>query len=351
MRAFVIVDAAAAQFKSGRNNRQAAQRSAGNLKSGDQWATIRIGYAMFRTYPMRYKNLFVLFACTFASTAAAQTVLEEREDLAFDRPESWAMAYMSASSLFSGFAVPRGMQPGSLLLGTELGHIPHISTEDRRVGFDGTKLEDLNKTPVFGRLRLWAGLPADFVVELNWTPPVEINGATPRGMAGIALERPVIEHERWRAGARVHYQRGSVRGDITCDADTASFPIGSPENPFGCRAPSDDRFELNSYGVELSASTSLADGRIEPYAAFALTRLEPRTRVNAETFGVIDRTLLVTDGNIRTMTLGLVHRPAPRWEVLAALAWTPLHVRRPPDRDRSRDDLWSARLMLRYHLR
>lgn len=293
----------------------------------------------------------LLLGIALAAPAGAQFVIEDREDLDFDRPEAWAMAYMSAATFFHGFGPARALEPGAVTLGLEAGHVPRISTEDRRVGFDGTKLEDLNKTPLFGRARLWIGLPADFAIELGWTPQVRINGARPKNLFAVALERPLIERDRWRAGARLNYQTGEVRGDITCDRATAAEPIGSPQNPFGCRAPSNDRFKINSVGLEVAASVRPGDGRLEPFAAFAVTRLEPRTRVNAEVFGVIDRSLLTTRGTVRTLTAGLLGRPADRWEVLGAIAWTPLNVRRPPDRQRSSDDFWSVRLMVRRDLR
>lgn len=277
----------------------------------------------------------------------AQVVVDQGERLESDRPEAWAMAYMSASTLFSGFGPASGGEPWSMSLGAEAGHVPHLSTEQRRVGFDGTKLEDLNKSPVFGRLRLGVVLPAEFTVELSWTPPVEVDGAEPRDFFGAAVERPLVEHGHWRSAARAFYQRGTVTGDITCDSDTASHPPGSPANPFGCRAPSNDRFRVNQYGLELGLAREFPESGAEPYLSYTLTRMKPRTRVDAEVFSVIDRSLLTTRLTTHTATAGVIYRPGEHWELLGALAWTPLHVRRPPERSGSNDDLFSARLMLR----
>lgn len=288
-----------------------------------------------------------LLAVLAGTQAAAQPIVDQGEHLDSDRPEAWAMAYLGASTLFSGFGPARGEEPWTLTVGAELGHIPHLSARQRRVGFNGTKLEDLNKTPVFGRIRLGLALPARFSLELSWTPPVEIDGARPRDFFGIAVERPLLERGPWRAAGRVFYQYGVITGDITCDRSTASHPPGSPDNPFGCRAPSNDRFKVDQGGLELSLSRSLRQGRFEPYLAYTLTDMQPRTQVDARVFSVIDRSVLTADITTHTATVGLVYRPGERWELLGALAWTPLHVRRPPDRDRSRDDLLSARLMLR----
>lgn len=314
-----------------RNNLSAGTIRAGAITTGISWLT------------------FVL-AGTLALPVAAQTVIDRSENLDFDRPEAWAMAYMTAATLFSASGPARSTEPWSVSLGVEAGSIPRIPTEKRRVGFNGIKHEDLNKTPVFGRIRLSVGLPADFTFELGWTPPVTINGATPRGLFALALERPLFVGERWRSAVRVYHQQGSIRGDITCDRETASFEPVTPENPFGCLAPSDDRATLEYNGLELGAAWSLAEGRVEPFAAASVTRAKPRVRVNAELLEGTDRSLLTTRGTLYTGSLGMVYRPAPEWELVTAVTYTPLTVRRPPERTRDRDDFWSIRLTLRREI-
>ena len=54
------------------------------------------------------------------------------------------------------------------------------------MGLGGAKQEDLNKSPVFGRLRLTLGLPGGFVADLGYTPPLSIRGTRARDLfAGI----------------------------------------------------------------------------------------------------------------------------------------------------------------------
>jgi hypothetical protein len=292
---------------------------------------------------------FLLIACVLvlaASPAYSQIVLERSERLASDRPESWAMAYMSAATLFSGFGPAQATDPWSLSIGFDLGHIPHLSDEQRRVGFNGTKLEDLNKSPVFGRARISLELPVDFTMEMSWTPPVGTSGAKPRHLFGLALERPLYQADHWRLGARAFFQHGQVRGDFSCDADTAAHAPGSPDNPFGCRAPSRDRFMLNQHGLELSIGGGHAQSSLAPFASYSFTRMKPRTQVHAEVFNVIDRASLSTRVQTHTLTVGLVYRGVEQWEVAGAMAWTPLKVRRPGDSTRSRDDLTSFRLLV-----
>lgn len=294
--------------------------------------------------------LLLLALLTPAALAWSQEfpVVSDREDLALERPEGWALAYISAATLFQGFGPPTTAEPWQWRLGADIGAIPHIDTEDTRVGFDGTKFEDLNKSPVYGRVRVWLGLPAGFTAEFAWTPPVEIDGAKPDGIYSLALERPLVEQGNWRIGARLFGQSGRIEGDITCSEDVARLPPGSAGNPFGCLAPSNDEISLDHYGLELTGSMPLDAGRWEPFGSVAVTRLDAEAQVDALTFDVRDRSVRTTDGTIRTFRAGVLHRPARRWEWLVSADYTPLDVRRPPDREEENDPFWSVRLMARY---
>ncbi len=293
-------------------------------------------------------RILLLLLLTVPWPAAAQFVVEDREVLEFDRPEAWAMAYLGSTTLFTGFATPRRRATGEWQVGAELSQIPHVSESRRRVGFNGTKLEDLNKSPAFGRLRFWLGLPGDVSLEIGWSPSFEIGGARNHDMFGIALERPLLEHGPWRWGARAFAHRGSVQGDFTCDRETAAEPPGSPANPFGCRAASRDRFTLKHYGLQTSIARAVSGGRGEAYFGLAHTRLEARTQVNAQVFSVIDRSLLLTQGEVTSVSLGVSRQLSRGIELLAEASWTPLSVRRPPQFRTNSDDLVHARLMLRW---
>ncbi len=107
--------------------------------------------------------------------------------------------------------------PQGLHLGFEGNYVPQMSDEERRIGFNGTKLEDVNKTSFFGRLRGSVGLGTGLGLELGWTPPVEVGGAKPNILA-LALGRPVELSPAWRLGVRGYGQLGTIEGDITCSA-------------------------------------------------------------------------------------------------------------------------------------
>lgn len=280
----------------------------------------------------------------------AQAVGAGRDTVDLDSPEGWAMARTTAATLNLGPAPPGALGPWELAVSAELASIPHVDRADRQVGFGGTKFEDLNKSPVFGRGRLRLGLPAGFTAELSWSPPVEIDGVQPDGIYGLALERPLYAGERWRLGARLFGQAGHAEGDITCSDEIARLEPGSPDNPFGCVARSDDDIELDHGGAEIFGSASLDGGRWEPFASFAVTRIDPEVQVNARVFEVIDRSQLVTEGTLQTGTLGVVFNQSPSWHWTAALSYTPLDVRRPPDFDEESNDFWSVRLGLTWRL-
>lgn len=297
---------------------------------------------------MRHTLAVVMLLLCTSGLVTAQPVVGGREIVDFDSPEGWAMARTTAATLNLGPAPPRDIEPWEIAVSAELASIPHVDTADTRVGFGGTKFEDLNKSPIFGRGRLHIGLPAKFTLELAWSPPIEIDGVRPDGVYGIALERPLYDGNRLRIGGRLFGQAGHAEGDITCSQEVASRELG-PDNPFGCIAPSDDDIELDHVGAELFASTNPRNGRWQPFVSFAVTRIEPEVQVNARVFDVIDRSHLVTNGTIETGTLGVVYRPSPAWQAMAAFSYTPLDVRRPPDFDEESDDFWSVRLGLTRH--
>src|SRR5262245_57879796 len=84
-------------------------------------------------------------------------VIDETEHLDFDRPQAWAMKYFSTVTLFTPLGAPVVREPGSIDLALEVTQVPHLSPDERRVGFDGAKEEDLNRLPVVARPRLLIG--------------------------------------------------------------------------------------------------------------------------------------------------------------------------------------------------
>ena len=293
-----------------RGARSARSSDAGNAPLPAAWAAV------------------VAVACLLgAAAAAAQTpVIRNDEDLAFDRPEAWAMKYFTAVSLMGDFGPPERRRPGSLEVGLELGWIPEIDERDRQVGFQGTKVEDVNKAPVFVRPRLLVGLPHGFTLTAGYVPPVAAFDVEAHLLA-LSLGRPLLERGAWRLGASLGAQAGSVRSDITCPNEIVG--VADPAvNPSDCRAPSDDRITMRYAGLAVAAARDAGDGRWVPYAALSADWLDMAFQVDALTFGVRDRTLLTADGFTWSAAAGLRYRQ-PSGATLAVEAhYTPLSVRR-----------------------
>lgn len=289
---------------------------------------------------------FLLLALLLAGAdIPAQTIYRQDELLAPDRPEAWAMNYFAASSLMTSFGPPPPLAPGGWNLALDLGHIPRLGDQERRVGFSGTKLEDLNKSPVFGRLRLTVGLPGQWVGEIGYTPPVSIDGARPHDLIALAIGRPVVERRDYTLSMRVFGQGGEVRGDITCPGGLAGIS-DSGQNPFGCQAASNDRVTLNHYGIDLTSAWAAGSWRWHAGVGAARTELE--VQVDALTFDVRDRSRLVSRDVLPFIAAGGSRDVGPRWSLAMEMLYVPLAVKREPDVPRQNDPLTSLRLQLRY---
>lgn len=279
-----------------------------------------------------------------AGTAQAQQVIRDEEILASDRPEAWAMHYVSAASFLTAFGESPALAPGEWDLSGELGHVPRLSEAQQRVGFGGEKAEDLNKSPVFGRVRGRVGLPAGWILELGWTPPLTIDGVRTHDLFALALGRRLLQREAWSLSARVFGQHGRATGDITCPSQVVG-PFDAATNPFGCVAPSRDRIALHHYG----ADTTLAwGGPWRWHATLGLVRNEPQVQVDALVFTVRDNSHLVARGMLPYLALGVSRALAPRWEGAAEVLHVPLDVRRGSAAGVENDAFTSLRLQVRW---
>ena len=292
-----------------------------------------------------------LLAAVLSTSAGAQSVIDIHEDLDFDRPEAWALKYFSSATQLSSLGVPDRRKAGSIELGVEAGWLPSLSEEERRVGFYGVKVEDLNKTPVFARPRLVVGLPAAFTLTLGWVPPVEVGGTKPN-LVSLAIGRPLFEGRSWRLGARLAGQAGEIEADITCDSDTVAAGDDPIENPFRCEEPSQDRVTLRYVGFDLNASfVAGAKGKLEPYGSVFVAFIDPEFQVDARYNGLIDRTLQTTDGTTYSFALGARYAAAEAWGLAAEAFYTPLTMVRRPDAEEESQDFFNLRLLVTYRVR
>jgi len=277
--------------------------------------------------------------------APAQTVVESNRSLASDTPEAWAMRYFAGTTLMTSFGDTARLAPWRWNIAFDVGSIPRLSEAQQRVGFGGFKNEDLNKSPVFGRLRLALSLPYDWVAELGYTPPLEIAGTRARNVVALAMGRRLFERDAFTLSMRALGQIGKVQGDITCPARVAS--VADPLiNPYGCREPSQDTFTTNYYGIDATVGWAAGDWKWHAGAGIARTQLS--VQVDALVAASHDRSRLISDGTLPWFTIGVRHDFNPQWSLGAELLYVPLDVRRPPDFSRANDPLTSVRVQLRY---
>lgn len=277
--------------------------------------------------------------------ANAQEVFRDDEHLADDRPEAWAMQRAAAVTFMTSFGPVPALAPGQWQAALEAGHVPGLSTAEQRVGFRGTKQEDLDKSPVFGRVRALLGLPGGWVVEVGHTPSLEIEGLRAEDLFSAAIGRRVFAGEQLSVSARAFGQHGRMRGDITCPAELAGVE-DSARNPYGCQAPSNDRVTLDHYGLELTAGWQ--SGAWLCHGGVGAVRSEPEVQVDALTYDVRDRSRLVARDVLPFAAVGVQHGLGDRWSVGLEILHVPLSVRRTMDADRGREGLTSLRVQLRY---
>lgn len=283
------------------------------------------------------------------STSQQPIVLEGTERMDFDRPESWALKYFANVSMLGSFRTPEPSTPGSVDLEAELGWIPSLSEDQRRVGFVGNKVEDLNRNDLYGRLRARFGLPGSFSVLVALSPPVELNGVSAT-LFNLALERPIYQTSNWRLGARAYGQLGGVEGDFTCPADIVG--IDDPEiNPDDCLEASSDEVSLDYLGAELSATRRLSSDRWRIFFGLAGNYLDLGFQVDARYSVFIDRVNLVTSGWTWAGKSGLGYRASDRFRVSGELFFAPLTVQRSPISGTENDNLFTLRFLAGYSIR
>jgi hypothetical protein len=283
--------------------------------------------------------------------ARAQVVTAETETLDFDRPESWGMKYYASLALLTAMGVPERKAAGRIDLGFEGAYVPQMSDEERRIGFNGTKVEDVNKTSFFGRIRGAVGLGKGLALELAWTPPVEVGGARPNIFA-LAVGRPFEIGDAWRLGLRGYGQVGRIEADITCSADEAAAGDDPERNPFNCVEPSQDESLQKVIGVELALGYS-GGARLRPYVALGVNYMDLEFRVNAIYAGglIEDHNVQLTDGTTVSATAGVTWHAAERFHVTAEAFYSWLSITRPPATEPGNEGFLNGRVFASYRVR
>jgi hypothetical protein len=285
-----------------------------------------------------------------AARVEGQPVLTGTERLTFDRPEAWGMKFAAAATTFGALDAPRESRRGEVELALEAGSVPRLSAADRRIGFNGTKQEDIDRTAAVGQLRLGLGLGHGLAFELSAVPPVELDGIEPR-VFGAGLKAKIGETARLRAGARLAYDHGTLIGDITCSRADVAAGADPVRNPFGCEVPSDDRLEFDLVSAEVALSLRPRSGAgAEPYFSLAAHHLSGTFQVRASYQGLVDRTVLDTRGTYWSAALGVAKTLEHRFRVAGEISYASLSIRR-PGKTAGDEPLPSLRLSVRRILR
>jgi len=297
-------------------------------------------------FPSLLVGAVAISLLTIAGTSSAQ-VIDDVDELDWDRPEAWAMKYFNSVSLLTGLGAPVARRAWSFEIGLELDSIPQLSEDQRRIGFGGTKVEDLNRLPAFFRPRLTIGFPAKFSLDLAWVPPVELQGLT-SNLFSVGLERPFYSAGPLVLGGRLYGQIGTIKGDLTCTAEEASYPPGPPNNIWGCEAPSEDELSLNYAGLAFTGGYTVKKTTF--HWGLAANYMDMEFQVDAITDGILDRTLLLASGWTWSVNGGASWKLSKRFSIAAELFYSPLSVTRPPSTESENDPLINLRSMLRIRL-
>jgi len=294
--------------------------------------------------------LAAAYSVAAAVPAAAQHHDAEPETLDFERPESWGMKYYASLALPTGMGAPQTRAAGELEFGLEGGHVPQLSDAERRIGFNGSKLEDVNKTRLFGRARASVGLGKAVALELGYTPPIEMGGARANILA-LALGRPFELAPSWRLGVRGYGQIGTIEADITCSADEAAAGEDVGANPLQCVRPSQDESRHKLVGLELVTSYD-GRARFKPYLGIGFNYLDLEFRINAVYAGglVDDRAVQLTSGTTAFATAGLSFAASERVRLTAELFYSWLRVARPPSAASANEGLLNGRVLVSYRV-
>jgi hypothetical protein len=271
------------------------------------------------------------------------------EEVALDSPEGWGMSYMSAASLNLSDSFPTSMAFGEIVLTGELSNIPKLNREQQKIGFGGLKYEELNKSPVFGRGKLKVGFYWDSVLEVSYTPPLELKGAKPKNLWGIALSKQVINNDKLNLGLRYYNLSGKAVADVTCSQKTVNQPLYTAGNPSGCISTSKDKIDLGHQGFEIILASKNPVLNFSPWVSFATTKIDSSVRIDAQLELSREIAYVSTEGTLSTLNFGLNYPLSDKWVLNLGTSYTPLDANRPTPAGGD-DDFWNIKLGLSWNL-
>lgn len=220
--------------------------------------------------------LAAVLAAAFPATARAQCTPPKNSN------EAKLLAFYEAPIAFSPAAAPAPLPAGAVRVEAEVVPIPTPSSAIEHTGYCfKSKNEHTRLAPVFARPRITVGLPAGFVFEASYVPPIRVSNADPN-LASFALSnvRRIPTGPAAPALAlmlRAHGTIGRVRGPITCPV--SGLQTSNDTLPcFGTRK-SNDTFHPYQFGGEGALSLTTPGGRWSLWAGGGVSWLRPRFQV------------------------------------------------------------------------
>ncbi len=238
-----------------------------------------------------------------------------------DSHEAQTMAIFAVPLAFSAVAAPGGHPPGRVQVGLEVSLVPNVDRQTATPTFcrpdKGPEHTDL----LFAapRPRGSLALPAGFLIEGSWIPPIRI-AEVKANLFAIGISRVTRLN---RSGAvlslRAHGSFGVIKAPITCD--DAALEDAASVCYQGTR--SDDAYQPNVIGLEASIGWRLGSA-LRPYIGAGVSHLAPRFQVNfTDQFGEVDRTKVIVDMGRGALFAGLTWSATPALEVSGELYSVP----------------------------
>ncbi len=300
-----------------------------------------------------YLILLIGIAAVAPNVAVAQSSIPNVQ-ISFDRPEIWALKRFDAATLPSTMppVAPVEMQHvGTMSVALDAGWLPTLSTAQETVGFDGTKVEDLNEAPVLIRPVIGVQLPWNFKAYATAPPPISTFGIKPR-LAAFGLERPLLERGSWALDWQAYGQVGSVKGPFTCpESGALAFPpnLGALSSAV-CTGTSADIASLHFAGAQIQAAHPLPGlPKLVPHASVAGTFDDVAFQSHAPTSAGLSQSRQWARGGMFSAAGGVGYLFTPRIDFTVDLFYAPLEVSRTAGAPVTNDGLFNVRGLLSYH--
>jgi hypothetical protein len=193
------------------------------------------------------------------------------------------------------FAVPLAFGPASapesrppFQLGLEGTYLPKVdrATATPTICQPGKGPENTDLLFAVPRPRLGLALPLGLALEASWIPPVRLAGVK-ANLFSFSIAKSLGRLGGPLALLRAHGTFGSVRAPITCPEPELADPVSECFHGM----VSDDQYQPNIVGTDLTLGWTMIAGRLRPYLGAGYNHLAPRFQVNfTNQFAAVDRT-------------------------------------------------------------